>query len=283
MTQPYTRLPVRLQPDMVDPPYDTWRNPNGGIAAEFYRMPFGYLVRFPDEADFEIDARDLQVLCRPAPREKDTSDKLFHNSLVPLLANYCGGLNLHASAVAVEGRAVAFLGASRRGKTTLAGAFAKAGYPFLTEDVLDLEPVEGHYIVRPSRPELRLLGDSAAFLLGDAAPPPEEDDKRSLKSGDALPYRREPAHLGALFVLGPGTAPAPAVERLSPAQALAELIQHAFVLDVEDRARLRAHFSRIGTLTERVSCYRLDYPRRYEQLGVVIETVTRLSDLTRQR
>lgn len=282
MTIAYQRLETRPQPPRADAPYDTWRDPGGATAAQFYRESDGFLVRFPGEADFAIDGETLAVQCHPAPGDSDTSDKLFHNSIVPLLANHRGCLALHGSAVLVGGRAVGFLGPSRRGKTTLAGAFARAGFPYLTEDVLGLQPTPDGYLVQPDRPELRLFRDSAAYLLGPAAPELEADDKSSLRPSSRLPFSGHPAPLASLFVLGPGTAPEVRIDPLGPAEALAELIQNAFVLDVEDRLRLRAHFSRIGTLSESVSCYRLDYPRRYEQLGMVINTVTKLSDDTRQ-
>ena len=61
--------------------------------------------------------------------------------------------------------------------------------------------------------------------------------------------------------------------KLNAAEALAQLIQHAFILDVEDRARLKAHFGRLGELAASVPCYALDYPRDYQHLPKVIEMV----------
>ena len=46
---------------------------------------------------------------------------------------------LHATAVVVDGEAVAFLGDCGYGKSTLGAAFLARGFPLLTDDVLALE------------------------------------------------------------------------------------------------------------------------------------------------
>jgi hypothetical protein len=60
--------------------------------------------------------------------------------VLPLAAVLRGLEVLHASAVVLDGRAVALAGACRAGKTSVAGYLAAAGAPFLTDDVLAVEP-----------------------------------------------------------------------------------------------------------------------------------------------
>lgn len=280
MRGPFERCATRVQPEPGSAPYDTWSDPSGRTCALFFRRAGGFLVRFPDEADFEIDGGTLAVRCFPAPGPQDTSTKLYHNSIAPLVANYRGGLNLHASAVNCAGSAIGFVGPSRRGKTTLAGAFARAGHPFLTEDVLRLDPDgAGHFVAMPSRAELRLFADSIAYLSGAADGGGEEDGKTTLVPGDCLPFHDGPVPLAALFLLGPGVAGEIEVQPLSPAQGLAELARHSFILDVEDKVRLAQHFSRLGTLAEKVPCYSLDYPRAYDHIPTLLGMLTRLTEL----
>lgn len=272
----FQHLPARLQSQIGTPPYDVWKTTAGMVTAQFYRRDAGFLVRFPGLADFEIDDEIYAVRCALVPNIAGiVAETLLNNSIRPILANHAGGLNLHGSASAIDGAAVAFLGVSRRGKTTMAGAFARAGYPFLTEDVVDLEPVDGGYLIRPSHAQLRLFHDSASFLLGQEPGWTEEDGKNPLSAGEALPHGERPMPLTHLFLLGPGDSDGLLLQRLSPAAAMAELIQHSFVLDVEDRRRLGAHFQRIGALAERVSCYNLDYPRSYDQLADVMQGIVR--------
>jgi hypothetical protein len=60
------------------------------------------------------------------------------------------------------------------------------------------------------------------------------------------------------------------IKRLNPAQALVRLLQHAFILDVDDRCGVGAHFERLATLAGRAACFQLDYPRNYDSLPSVL-------------
>lgn len=259
------------QQELASTPYDRWLSPTGAVAAEFHRHPQGFLLRFPQQADFIVSADLEQVCCKPVPGlPENTITSLFNNAVLPLLANHAGGLNLHGSAVVVNDVAVAFLGHSRSGKTTLASAFARAGHPFLTEDVVDLTAGRDGFTVRPGRPVVRLFADSADHLglqAGAAAA------KQEIAVSQALPIADGPAPLGAIFVLGDSSAGDVLIEPLAGAAAAARLLPHAFVLDVTDRARLQGHFERMIGLATAVPCHGLDYPRNYKHLPAVLATV----------
>ena len=268
----FERLPVQEQAAIAGEPFDRWLTPDGGVAAEFHRTADGYLLRFPEQADFAISLDEMVVHGIPADHNGPL-ETLYRNAILPVIGNHLGELHMHGSAVVTPWGAIAFMGLSRRGKTTLAGAFAKAGYPFLTEDTVSLDKDGETYLLRPQRPVLRLFSDSAAHLLGHVAQDEDDDSKAELAAGEALPFASEPAPLRAIFLLGPGESDAVAIAPLSEAEALTQLIQNAFVLDVEDKPRLRAHFGRIAALAGTVRCHALDYPRRYAQLPAVIEAI----------
>lgn len=270
---------ARVQPALSTQPYDRWVTAEGEVKAEFHRLPDGILLRFPEEADFAIDLERGCAAGWPAPDTRpEHFDSLFRHGVVPMVGNHLGGLFLHGSAVAINGRAVAFLGLPRSGKTTLAGAMAKAGYPFLTEDVIDLERAgDGSYILQPKASLLRLFGDSAAFLLDRSFDHADADDKLSLAAGDAIPFSDTPCQLDRIYLLGRDKTAALSIQPLGGHTALAQLLPHAFVLDVEDKPRLKGHFGRIAELAERIGCRTLDYPRRYEDLAAVMGAI--LADL----
>lgn len=279
MTITFDRLEPGQLDDATGEPFDRWVTPAGEVAAEFRRLKEGefrggYRVSFPGQAEFDIapDLARVRGLALDGGPE-GALDTLYHNSIVPLIGNHCGGLFLHGSAVAGNTGAIGVLGLSRSGKTTLAGAFARAGYPFLTEDVLELRPAAHAYMVAPQRPVLRVFGDSAAFLTGDRTRDRAEAPKGELPASDLVPFTESAAPLRGLCLLGPGEAAGVALDPLGEAEALRQLFGHAFLLDVEDRAVLNAHFDRLARLVARIPCYALDYPRRYEQLPGVIETV----------
>ncbi|MBU7580946.1 MAG: hypothetical protein KAF27_10830 [Porphyrobacter sp.] len=266
--------PARDQLPLAGEPYDRWILPGGTVKAEFRRAGDGFMLRFPGEADFAIAAGGTQVTGWPAPDvAHDHFISLFNNAILPLIGDHAGGLFLHGSAVAIDGRAVAFLGESGDGKTTLAGAFAKAGHPFLTEDVIELVADGADYLLQPKPSGLRLYADSAEWLIGAPTGADSSDDKIDVTGAMALPFAAAPAPLAALVLLGSDHEAALSLAPVPQAVAVQHLLPHSFVLDVEDKPRLRAHFSRIVGLATKVPCYTLDYTRRYDELPRVIAAI----------
>ena len=61
-------------------PFHTWAFPDGTCWTEFYRMGGGYLLRFPDLADFQVSADGFEVTCFPALDVSEaTSQHLYLN------------------------------------------------------------------------------------------------------------------------------------------------------------------------------------------------------------
>jgi len=277
----FEQLPAHPQTPMDTPPYDRWLSPDGGVAIEFYRTDAGYLLRFPDRADFGIGEK---LICTPAPDVPQALvTALFNNQIIPMIESRKGRLVLHASAIAAGGQALGFLGQSGRGKSTLAASFARAGHPFLTDDGLVLEPDGAGYQAKPSQPFIRLWPDSESAVLDaeDSLDDPDTLDdevKSHVASSAQVPFQPSAIPLGAIYVLLDGElferrGEAVRIERLKPADALSAFLQHAFVIDVEDRPRMRAHFNQMARLAEVAPCFTLDYPRCYDDLPRVMEAI----------
>jgi len=280
----WTPEPARDQTPLASQPYDRWVSPNGECMAEFHRHKQGYLVRFPHQADFLIEQNADGIAVKGWPThgcDRQTVENIHHNAIQPLLGNHSGGLFLHGSAVEItnpeagsqETGVVAFLGLSRGGKTTLAGSLAKAGHPFLTEDVIDLRLSNGQYWLQPKRPKLRLFADSARFLLGENTPFGNEDMKQDLEGGDALPFAKSAAPLRQIYLLGTDHKAQLSIRQLGMQEALTALMPHAFLLDVEDKPRLKSHFARMADLARDIPCYALDFTRDYDELPRVRQAV----------
>ncbi|MHC1688623.1 MAG: hypothetical protein AB9879_13050 [Methanothrix sp.] len=77
-----------------------------------------------------------------------------------------GLLALHASAVAINGHAIAFLSANHGGKSTLSAALMQKGHPMLTNDVLPVMDLGREFIGRPGYPQMRMWPDQAEHFLG---------------------------------------------------------------------------------------------------------------------
>jgi len=244
--------------------------PDGTRWAQFYRVDQNYLVSFPDLGDFDISADGHAVTAWPAPGiSEDTMQHLYLNQVLPLALSKQGRIVFHASAVETEDGAIAFLGESGRGKSTLAASFAAGGQRFLTDDALLLDPTEGGYLVQPSHPSIRLWDDSQeALLAGDAqlAPPVQYTPKARILSGDTLPFCNAARRLRRVYFLGDGNAEELTIQRMRPSEAMIGLVRNSFLLDIEAQEMLSAHFDLLAEMVALPIYYHLDYPRSFAAL-----------------
>ena len=270
---------ARTQTPLQSVCFQQWDFPDGGTWTEFHRTDSGYLLRFPELADFLISLDGRAVACFPTPQSTaDTVRHLHLNQVLPLALAKQGQLVLHASAVEIGAEAVAFIGASGRGKSTLAASFATNGFRFLTDDGLLLAPAASGYQVLPSHPSIRLWDDSQQALISpDAltAPPVQFTSKTRFLAGDDIVFCDQARPLRRIYFLGPGTAPQLTFERVKPSEALIELVKHSFLLDIEERDMLAAQFDKFSNLVSQPICYRLDYPRRYADLALIRQAIVK--------
>ena len=273
----YQLLPARLQIPRDDKHFHEWVFPNGSVWTLFYRTDTGYLLRFPDLADFQISMDGLIVTCYPAPEVTDETPRhLYLNQVLPLVLSRLGKLIFHASAVEIADGAVAFLAPSGRGKSTLAASFATGGFRFLTDDGLVVEACGHGYQLLPSHPSIRLWEDSQEALVGADAvtePPLHFTSKARFLAGLDIAFCDQPRTLRRAYFLGDGSAPVPTFQRMSAAEALVEWVKNSFLLDVEEQPLLASHFDQVAKLANQQIYYRLDYPRHFEELERVRQAI----------
>lgn len=145
-----------------------------------------------------------------------------------LLLRLGGATLLHGACVGLGDRAIAILGASGHGKSTLAGALIALGAAPLTEDLLLLGRGRDGVQAEPGAPTLHLLDDAYRHLaphLPDGAARPAGDGKvRLVLGGDAAPVR-----LAGVYVLEPPTRGGETeLDRLSGPSAVGALAEHLY-------------------------------------------------------
>jgi len=272
-----SRETVRPQKPTGKEPFHEWTFPDGTVWTCFYRNGSDYLLRFPDLADFEVSANGHTVRCWPVPGISEyTVDHLYLNQVLPLVLSKQGEFVFHASAIETGLGALVFMGESGRGKSTLAASFATSGFRFLTDDGLLVEEANGSYQVQPSHPSIRLWDDSQDALVAKEvpiAPPVQYTSKARFLAGVDLAFCGEARALQHVYFLGEGAADTVEFQPLNPSEALMELVKHSFLLDIEEQALLAQHFDRLARLVSRPIFFRLDYPRRYEDLVLVRQAI----------
>jgi hypothetical protein len=148
---PLLRLPVRR---------------GGPVLAVEAHPEGGYLVRANGFGAYLISRDGRRILLAPGPVESWRWQRLLTAQALPAAALAQGLELFHASAVQLDGRVVAFAGASGAGKTTVAARLLLAGATFVADDVLALE-LERDVVIAHPGPALMNLRRSSPPVVAD--------------------------------------------------------------------------------------------------------------------
>lgn len=199
-----------------------------------------------------------QIVIEPVPGiEEAVIRSLILGPSLSVLLRQRGFLVLHASCVALEGTAIAFLGHSGWGKSTLAEAFHTKSYSIITDDLMAVKMDADQPIVFPGFPQVKLWSD-AATSLGHSA----EDLPLLHSMTEKLVHRfsegfcQKPLPLKRLYVLDKGTHHS--IEALHPSNAFMELVRYSHAVNLLQTPEFtKAHFEQCKRLVEQVSVCRL--------------------------
>jgi hypothetical protein len=112
----------------------------------------GYLISGPGYGSHALSADGRRLRCLPEGNPDDAWQRLLIAQVLPFAALLQGLEVFHASAIVRDGAAIAFLGPSGAGKTSLALELCRAGSGFLADDVLSLECRAGRLVAHPGTP-----------------------------------------------------------------------------------------------------------------------------------
>jgi hypothetical protein len=238
-----------------------------------------FLLRFPD-ADFLVSRGGNQIHCQPLPDIPEATVRhLLLDCVIPLILSRREPLVLHASAILTEQGAIAFIGTSGQGKSTLAASHGQLGYPLISDDYLVLREIEGQWIAVPSYPGVRLLPGASDGIF-ERAPATTEvahyTSKRRISDLEVLPFTDSPATIRSVYVLddeGMEPPPGPLVELISPRESFMKLVSSSFNLDITDKELLRRQFVTLRRAVGAIPCFRLRYAREFGTLPAVSNAI----------
>jgi hypothetical protein len=201
---------------------------------------------------------------RVSLRGGDSSDRwmLSHPVLtLPLIEmlKRRGLYSVHAAGLSLGGRAVLVAGTSGAGKTTLTIALVRAGFDFLSDDMLFLSKQTGALQVHAFPDEVDVTETTARFfpelapLVSRPRQPgwPKWSFRIETKYGVNVAWTSKPA---ALVLPRISHHPNSRLEPIGSDEALLELLPN--VLLTESRA-CQAHLAALAQLTSETQCYRL--------------------------
>ncbi|HTA13203.1 MAG TPA: hypothetical protein VK765_07260 [Solirubrobacteraceae bacterium] len=129
------------------------RQPDGTVnfQIESHREA-GYLISGPRFGAFRLSGDGRELVCAPDGVTEHVWQRLLIAQVLPFAALLRGLEVFHASAVVWGTEAIAFLGPSGAGKTSLALELCERGASFLADDVLALERAHERLLAHPGTP-----------------------------------------------------------------------------------------------------------------------------------
>lgn len=244
------------------------------VRVRLFRTADGFRLDYDDTGTFDVldgGARILWYAGNDVRPEAVRLDVL--GRVLPVALHASGALCLHGSAVAIQGRGIAFLAPKLHGKSTLAQALVAAGARMASDDVV---PVYAGHPPRmaPGVPSARLWSDALEHLGARMPSAIAADEKHTL---DLPPNERlmlEPLPLAAVYLLKPTELPAaesPAHRtQLPPLQAALALLREAKLGALLGQSEAGVLLDRVVALAGTVPVYTLELARGWEQLPFVV-------------
>jgi len=200
------------------------------------------------------DGREVTVM--PAAGDGERASQLYvAGTAMAIVLFQRGRLALHASAVAVGGKVVAFLGEPGAGKSSLAAALHARGHDLVADDVTAVDLTGGRPLVFPAFPQLKLMPAAAAAVGCDEARLSvlySGEEKRAYRLSEG--FSQDPLPCRQLYLLTEGSETA--FELVRPQEAVLEFVRHSYPTRMLQPGGA-SHFLQCARLARAVPVYRL--------------------------
>jgi hypothetical protein len=197
----------------------------------------GYRITLYPYGRYLVSADGREVACAPPAVGWWYWQRLLIGQVLPTASALRGYELLHASAVAVDGRVVAFAGEPGLGKSSLALRLMLRGHPLTAEDVLAIEVRDGELVAEPGATMLNVREEEHALV----------DELERAQLGETVGASHGKVHiiaardpralpLGVLYLLDRGSASDPTFEATDV--RVSDLYANSFVTYVHRADRM---------------------------------------------
>jgi hypothetical protein len=180
----------------------------------------------------------------------------YRRTVLPLALQALGREVLHASAVLGPSGVLAFCAVSGTGKSTIAYATSRRGYPLWSDDAVQFSLRNGDVDAIPLPFTLRLKGDSRSFF-GGVQPTGVSESSPGLLAAIYVLERDARAH----------------VTRLDAVNAFPAVLTHAYCFELADAERKRQMMDVYLKLVGRVPVFRVGVPTGLEHIDKVVDLI----------
>jgi hypothetical protein len=233
---------------------------NGNVWYTATETALGYRLRFANCGEFVIapDLSSIEVRRDPGGRH-DLLPILLAGTASALLLTLRGAVVLHASAVAVDGAALAFVGQSGRGKSTVAALMCLDGAALVTDDVLRVDPGPPVTCVGGAS-ELRLRA-AAAHLADEQADRPSRTTADARRAFAPVPAPPGPLELAGIVIPSPSRQVDDVeVQQLPASDAMFAVMSFPRIHGWRRRDILTREFTTLSRIVNQIPIYHATIP-----------------------
>jgi len=237
-------------------------------------------VRWPELFEFVISPDGRRIAGRFF---SEASVGTFQTYLLGQVISYAllkqGIEPLHATVLVIDGGAVALLGNSGYGKSSLGAAFLQAGASLLTDDLLVVREQGDELVAYPGPARIKLFPEVAQVFLGNhpAGTPMNPFTNKLVVPLDLDKLARTAVPLRAIYLLPPPTTRSLSkkvtIRRRSKRQACMDMITNTFNSVIRTPDRLKQQFSLAMRLAISIPVKSLSYQRELSRLPDVVEAI----------
>ncbi|MDR6878666.1 aldolase [Bacillus sp. 3255] len=223
-----------------------------------------FMFQVPDTAIFAIQNGDT-ILVSPMIGAEDSKIRLFVlGTCMGALLMQRRTLPLHGSAIAIDGKAYAFVGKSGAGKSTLASALIAKGYRLLSDDVIAVTFAANQApMVMPSYPQQKLWQESLMeFGMPTSSYEPIFQRETKYLVPVSNQFVAEPLPLAGVFELGSASGETVEIGPIEGLGRLSTLFCQTFRSSLLERLELMEwHFQTSVKLSSSIDMYQLRRPQ----------------------
>ncbi|NJM23937.1 MAG: hypothetical protein HC836_24960 [Richelia sp. RM2_1_2] len=246
------------------------------VAHSFQLTPEGMYIFWENIGTFLIrDGKEI-IIDSDIEAEESRLRLFILGAAIGVILHQRGFLVLHASAVAVNGNAVVFVGDKGHGKSTMAAALHARGHNLIGDDVIALDMSHSNQpMVVPAFPQIKLWPDAVASLGMNPEDLPRlvsHLEKREHRINQSFAQKAIP--LTQIYVLGRDSSVE--IQALQPQEIFTHLIRNSYVTRfgnelLQDKAA--PHLLRLTKLAKQVSIDRLLRPAALSLLPNIAQLV----------
>lgn len=247
-----------------------WPLQPAGPGRPIYDAPAGSIDYFAEADAVFVDYRKrVRLLCAPGQGTiqlgiagSDQEDRVLATHPLLTIAlletmKRLGRFPLHAACLSLNDGGVLVAGSSGAGKSTLSVILLRAGFDFLADDTVFLQPSPDGYLVSGFPDEVDVTANTVTMFpelrhLANTPIPPGRD-KYGFRVEDVFGIQPVLTCRPAVL-LSPRVEPGapPRLVRLSPGEALLELTPNVLLTD---QAATQSHLDVLADLVESVPCF----------------------------